>query len=108
MKRILGLAVCLALPAAAVADAGEDYARGFALATSKGCFECHAIGRQEVGPSFAAIAQRYRFDPQGRERLPAVVRGGSAGHWGERFVMWPQTQLTGQEARQLVDWVLAQ
>jgi cytochrome c len=105
---MLGLAFCLALPASVVADSGEDYAGGLALATRKDCFECHAIGRREVGPSFAAIAERYRFDPEGRERLPLVVRGGSAGHWGERFVMWPQTQLTGAEARQLVDWVLAQ
>jgi cytochrome c len=74
----------------------------------KGCFECHAIGRREVGPSFTAIAERYRFDFEGRARLPVVVRGGSAGHWGDRFVMWPQTQLTREEAMQLVDWILAQ
>lgn len=108
MKCILGLVFCLALPVPAVADPAEDYASGFALAQRKGCFECHAIGRREVGPSFAAIAERYRFDLEGRLRLPFVVRGGGAGHWGERFVMWPQQQLTHQEARQLVDWILAQ
>jgi cytochrome c len=105
---MLGLAFCLALPAPVVAGSGDDYARGFALAMRKDCFECHAIGRREVGPSFAAIAERYRFDPEGRERLPLVVRGGSAGHWGERFVMWPQTQLSDEDVRQLVDWILAQ
>jgi cytochrome c551/c552 len=53
-------------------------------------------------------AQRYRRDPQQRDRLPYIIRGGSAGHWGERFVMWPQPRLSDQEIKQLVDWVLSQ
>jgi cytochrome c len=108
MKAMVGVVCGLALAGIAAADSADDYGRGFALAMRKGCFECHAIGRREVGPSFVAIAEQYRFDLEGRERLPLVVRGGSAGHWGERFVMWPQTQLTSEEAKQLVDWVLAQ
>ena len=107
MTRILGVLCCAALPLVAAAQ-NDDYARGFALAMRKGCFECHAIGYRDNGPSFRAIADRYRFDLEGRERLPRVVRGGSAGHWGDRFVMWPQTQISAAEAAELVEWVLAQ
>jgi len=61
-----------------------------------------------VGPSFRAVARRYRFDPQARERLAYVTRGGSAGYWGERFVMWPQPRLSDAAVKELVDWVLSQ
>ena len=37
-----------------------------------------------------------------------VIRGGSAGHWGERFVMWPQVQLSDAEVQQLIEWILSQ
>ena len=108
MKTLLGFLACATLPVLASAGASENFDDGYALANDKGCFECHALGRTEVGPSFAAVARHYRFDPEGRKRLPYVIRGGSAGHWGDRFAMWPQAGLSDEEVRQLVDWVLSQ
>jgi cytochrome c len=108
MKTLIAFLAATALPIPAWAGASEDFDSGNALANAKGCFECHALGRTEVGPSFRAIARRYRFDPEARERLPYVIRGGSAGHWGDRFAMWPQARLSDQEVKQLVDWVLSQ
>jgi cytochrome c len=105
--RMLAFA-CAAVHTYAVAGPAEDFDRGYQLAESKGCFDCHALGYKDVGPSFRAIAQRYRFDPEHQDRLPYIIRGGSAGHWGERFVMWPQRQLTNQEVEQLVGWILSQ
>ena len=101
------LIAALALPVAA-ASTGADFDSGYRLAQEKGCLDCHALGQTTVGPSFRAIAKRYRFNPQQPERLPAVIRGGSAGHWGDRFVMWPQPRLSDEEVRQLVDWILSQ
>jgi len=95
-------------PAIAAAGAADDFDRGYRLAQEKGCLDCHALGQSTAAPSFRAIAKRYRFHSQQPERLPAVIRGGSAGHWGDRFVMWPQPRLSDQEVRQLVDWILAQ
>jgi cytochrome c len=108
MKTLIVSLACSALPVLAWAGPSEIFASGYALANEKGCFECHTLGRTDVGPSFRAIARRYRFDAQARERLPYVVRGGSAGHWGERFAMWPQAGLSDAQVRQLVDWVLSQ
>ncbi|HZP88899.1 MAG TPA: c-type cytochrome [Burkholderiales bacterium] len=92
----------------AYAATAQPFEDAEALAREKGCFECHAIGRTEVGPSFSAIARRYRYDLSARERLPTVIRTGSIGHWGERFAMWPQRQVDAAEARMLVDWILSQ
>jgi cytochrome c551/c552 len=101
---MLAAILCAALrPALA-----EDPARAFRLAEEKGCFECHAIGWKLVGPAFTDVAARYRFDPQARELLVDKVRFGGKQHWGERFNMWPQTNLSDEETYVLVDWVLSQ
>jgi cytochrome c len=86
----------------------DDPARGFRLAEEKGCFECHAIGWKLVGPAFTEVAERYRLDPQARDMLVGKVRFGDERHWGERFNMWPQTNLSDEEVYVLVDWVLSQ
>ena len=108
MKPSISLLTCVTLLIAATPASSVDFERGYALARQKGCLECHALGYRDVGPSFRSIAQRYRFDHRGRERLPQVIRGGSAGHWGERFVMWPQVQLSDAEVQQLIEWILSQ
>ena len=108
MKLTLSLLAAAAVPVLVSAGTGEDFDRGYALAQAKGCLECHALSTRDVGPSFRAIAQHYRRDPEQRAKLPYVIRGGSAGHWGERFAMWPQQQLTDQEMKLLVDWILSQ
>jgi cytochrome c551/c552 len=36
------------------------------------------------------------------------LRFGGNRHWGERFNMWPQTNLGDEDAYVLVDWVLSQ
>ena len=109
MKPIHLLApACALLSATALVGAADQFERGYQLAQSKGCFDCHALGYRDVGPSFRAIAQRYQFDPEHVNRLPYIIRGGSAGHWGERFVMWPQVRLSNEEVNELVAWILSQ
>jgi cytochrome c len=103
----------LALSAAALAATfrpvvAEDPARAFRLAEEKGCFECHAIGWKHVGPAFTDVAARYRFDPGARDLLVDKLRFGGRQHWGERFNMWPQTNLSDEEAYALIEWVLSQ
>jgi cytochrome c551/c552 len=90
------------------ANPGEDFDRSLQLAEQKGCLECHTLGRSYIGPSFAAIAKRYRGNHEYRDKLPYIIRGGSVGHWGDRFVMWPRPRLSDSEVRQLVDWILSQ
>jgi cytochrome c len=107
MKRWIGiLTVGLALSTCAAAE--DDFDRGYALAGEKGCFDCHALGHDYVGPSFRSVAERYRLDPEARAELASVIEAGSRGHWGERFEMWPQVHFTRDQLQRLVDWVLMQ
>ena len=108
MKPGIALLICAALPCLAAAAAGANFEKGYALAQEKGCFECHQLGYRDAGPSFREIARHYHYNPMASIELAGVVRRGSFGHWGERFVMWPQPRLSDEEVHQLVDWVLAQ
>jgi cytochrome c len=108
MRATLYLLAAAFAPTLALAAASGDFDRGYELAGAKGCLECHALSYRLIGPSFRALADTYRLDPAYRAKLPYIIRGGSAGHWGERFVMWPQPQLTDQEMKLLVDWILSQ
>ena len=90
------------------AGADDTWDRGYRLAQQKGCFECHAIGYDYVGPSFRSVAERHRLNPETRSHLADIIRAGSRGHWGERFEMWPQVHLREDEVQLLVDWVVSQ
>ena len=97
-------ALAAALPPAVAVDPG----RAFRRSEAKGCFECHAIGWKLVGPAFTDVAARYRFDRKTRDLLADKLRFGGEQHWGERFNMWPQANLSDEEAYVLIEWVLAQ
>jgi len=107
MKICIALA-CALIPAFALAQSEDEFDRGYRLAAKKGCFDCHALGTDYVGPSFRAIAERYRLQPESRTQVADVIRSGSRGHWGERFNMWPQVNFTPDELTRLVNWVLMQ
>jgi cytochrome c len=104
--RFIGAAVSgFALLAPALA---ADPGRALFLADKRGCLECHAIGWRNVGPSFSAIAKRYRYQTGARAMLADKIRFGGTQHWGERFNMWPQTTVPDEEVYELVDWILQQ
>ena len=78
------------------------------LAEKRLCTECHAPNADSGGPSFPAIAARYRYQPDAREMLVDKVMHGGEQHWGGRFNMWPQYTVPRREAEELVDWILEQ
>lgn len=82
-----------------------------ALAKRSGCFECHAIAEQGIGPAFRDIAARYADEPDSRRTLIRNVERGSKGSWTEvsRGVPMPpySGRLSNAEIARLVDWVLS-
>ena len=94
------------LVAAIAATTGAMAGDGKAIATENGCMACHSPGEPMIGPSFAKIAARYK----GKADAPAVlfqsIKGGSRGKWGV-MVMKPDTKLSDDDTRVVVDWLLA-
>lgn len=86
----------------AAADEGSPALK---LAERQGCLSCHGIANRIVGPSYGEVAAKYR----GQDRAAALiakVKDGGEGVWGS-VPMPPQPELKDEEARMLVEWILA-
>lgn len=75
-----------------------------ALATSRGCFECHDITANRSGPSFRAVAQRYDGQAGAQQQLTSSLVQGSSRRWGFS-AMGPQP-VSSAEADDLAAWIL--
>lgn len=104
MKSSLALfAVTCATLAAAPAFAAD----AAQLAQQKNCLACHAVDKKLVGPAYKDVAAKYAGQKDAVAKLTQKVLKGGSGVWGP-VPMPPNTQVTEAEAKQLVEWVLAQ
>jgi cytochrome c len=89
------------------ASANDDSSPpGLKLMRGSDCFNCHALDRAIVGPSFLDIANKYRDQPGAMERSIERVLKGSTGVWG-KVAMLPHSQHTQEQIASMVAWVYA-
>jgi cytochrome c551/c552 len=89
------------VPKAAGAFAGLE-----SLMQQYGCAACHAVDRNLVGPSFEAVAARYRKQPGAEHKLVASARSGSVGVWGT-IAMPPNTAVSDEDLQRIIKQVLS-
>ena len=77
-----------------------------ALAKAKNCMSCHAIDKKLVGPAYKDVAAKYKGDAGAVDKLAAKVKAGGKGVWGE--IPMPPNNVTPDEAKKLVTWILSQ
>ena len=101
-------AVYVAMMAAAgIVMAGQAYAdEGADLAKAKNCMSCHAIDKKLVGPAYKDVAAKYKGDKGAVDKLAAKFKAAGKGAWGE--IPMPPNNVTPDEAKKLVTWVLSQ
>jgi cytochrome c len=98
-------AIYIAMMAAGVALAGQVQADE-ALAKAKNCMACHQIDKKVVGPAYKEVAAKYKGDKAAADKLAAKVKAGGSGVWGPTPM--PPNNVTDDEAKKLVAWILAQ
>ncbi|MBU6237922.1 MAG: PQQ-dependent sugar dehydrogenase [Planctomycetes bacterium] len=81
-------------------------APGLKLMRSSDCFNCHALDRAIVGPSFLDVANKYRDQAGAMQRSIERVLKGSTGVWG-KVAMLPHSQHTEEQIASMVEWVYA-
>lgn len=85
--------------------------RDEALAQKSGCFECHSIDKNVIGPAYQDVAAKYKDDARARETLIQKVKKGGKGNWAKvsKGVPMPgfAPVLSDSEIARLVDWVLS-
>ncbi|MHB1676283.1 MAG: c-type cytochrome [Sulfuriferula sp.] len=105
MKLWTGSAVILAiLPILAQANTDDT---GLSLAKQNACMTCHAVDSHVVGPSFKAVAARYKGNKNAEAVLFQKIKMGGAGVWGQT-AMPPYPQANDQDLHTIIKWVLAQ
>ncbi|MCW5922537.1 MAG: ThuA domain-containing protein [Saprospiraceae bacterium] len=85
----------------------EKYAEGKRLVEQSDCKSCHTVDRQINGPSFQAVAERYRNNIA--FAVPSIYRKiiyGGGGNWGASY-MTPHPQIREEEAIQMSLWILS-
>ena len=98
-------------PEANSEDVAANVSEMPALALQSGCTGCHAIDSKLVGPAWMDVADRYRDDPQGRQKLIEAVKNGGAGNWIDQTGGIPMPanfpQVSQEDIETLVDFILA-
>jgi cytochrome c len=79
---------------------------GLSLMRQSDCFNCHAVDAPLIGPSFLAIADRYRSQPKAPDTLNLKVRNGGGGVWSP-IPMLGHPQHSEDEVAIMLRWVLA-
>ncbi|WPL17083.1 Cytochrome c8 [Thiorhodovibrio winogradskyi] len=77
------------------------------LAQQSGCTICHGVDQGIVGPSYKEVAAKYKSDPSVVATLVAKVKAGGAGNWGEVPMPPNSPQVSDENIRKLVEWVLS-
>ena len=80
------------------------------LAQHRQCLACHQVDRKRVGPSFAAIAERYAGNAATdnaavADYMALSIRQGSRQKWGA-VPMPAQPGVSEDEALRLATWIL--
>ena len=76
------------------------------IATSD-CLTCHRVDEQLVGPSYTAVAEKYKDSSSAIvDTLSARIIKGSIGHWGQ-VPMTAHPNLSKDTAEMMVKYVLS-
>jgi len=100
-------ALVVATAAAGMLMAGHAMADGAELAKAKNCLACHAVDKKLVGPAYKDVAAKYAGQDGAEALLIEKVMKGGKGTWGP-VPMPANPQVSAEEAKTLVEWVLAQ
>ncbi len=94
---VLLVAAALAVPAMASPQ----------LATQAGCTTCHMADKPMVGPSWHAIAAKYKGQPNAAALMAERVRKGGVNVWGKvPMPPTPADKLKDADLKVLVSWLL--
>ena len=81
-----------------------DVLSGKNLVSSLGCRACHHQVESSVGPTYQAIADRYKDDDDAATYLANRIIRGSSGVWGD-VAMPAHSDLPEEDAYKIVAWI---
>ncbi|MGK0335382.1 MAG: cytochrome c, partial [Paraglaciecola sp.] len=89
-----------------VAGQGTAFAIGKSLIDKSDCAGCHAVNEMSIGPSYQAVADRYRKDDDAVKYLSTKIISGGGGVWGEQN-MAAHPDLGAGDTEQMAEYILS-
>ena len=89
-----------------VAGQGTAFALGKNVIGELDCAGCHAEQEKSIGPSYQAIADRYRKDEDAVAYLSGKIINGGGGVWGEQ-AMSAHPDLPEADAELMAEYILS-
>jgi len=80
---------------------------GYSLIANSDCKACHTIDKTSVGPSYSAVALKYKGQPGAVSLLAKKIIAGGGGNWGTEHVMAAHPQISTQDAHEMVKYILS-
>jgi cytochrome c len=84
----------------------DQHAAGRRLIEGSTCLSCHQMDRASIGPSYSAVARRYRGDSTAVARIVRKIREGGSGVWG-KVSMPAHPQITEAQAASMARYILS-
>ena len=75
------------------------------LLMKNNCLACHNVNQTVVGPSFKAVANKYRGQADAADKLAKKIRAGGSGVWGA-MPMPAHPQISDVDAKKLATYIL--
>ncbi len=84
-----------------------DDAKAQAIMDRAGCSACHAIDKKIVGPAYTEVAKKRKGEAGAAAMLVKKIREGGAGAYGSiPMPPNPESRISDDELKAMVDWVL--
>jgi cytochrome c len=87
-------------------DEWTSFSKGANLISKNDCKSCHITDKKSVGPSYLDIANKYRKDVAGQQRIAQKIITGGSGVWGDH-AMSAHPQLSPQDAETMVKYIVS-
>lgn len=87
-------------------DASAQYAAAKALLKKSDCNACHALDAKSLGPSFKAVALKYKGSKTAEAALVKKVINGGSGVWGDAM-MPAHSSMPVSEVSSIVKYILS-
>jgi cytochrome c len=85
-------------------SAASPHAEGLRLIQANDCLACHQFDRKSIGPTYTAVAEKYKDDSTATQRLVRKVIEGGRGVWGN-VAMAAHPKLSEREATAMVSYI---
>ena len=87
-------------------EAEDEIPEGLKQIAKSDCKTCHNKTLQTIGPSYTAIAQKYKNTPENITLLSTKVKKGGSGIWGEQ-AMTPHPDLGDEVIKEMVSYIMS-